>query len=158
MDRAEYLKRISKHVYQGEVFGEGIFSAFYAAESDPERQRKLANLLQLETETKARLRPFMVHLGLSLTEPDVSSVVKGYAEGYAARSWHEHMQSLLETTAKYIEEFKAIEAHASGYEKRMARIMVAHEESLNVFARMELDGDADRSLDGIIQQLHWPIY
>ncbi len=158
MDRAAYLQRISEDFYQGEVFGEGVFAAYYAAESDPARKLKWANCLQLETETKARLRPFLIRLGLPLAEPDIHPVVQAYAGAYASKTWDEHMRDLAATTTKYLEKFKAIEAQAEGYERRMAYVMVVHEAALLSFAQLELEGKGERSLDDVMQQLHWPIH
>ena len=56
MNRSDYLKAISEHFYQGEVLGEAFFAACVALESDAGRRRKWTALLQLESETKARLR------------------------------------------------------------------------------------------------------
>lgn len=158
MDRQQLLERISDEFYQGELFGEGVFAAYYAAESDPERKLKLANLLQLETETKARLRPFLVKLGLDITEKDISPIIKRFAEGYLVKGWDEHMEDLARTTEDYLGKFKEIEANTTGYERQMAHVMVTHEAALLNFARLELAGDGDRSLDDVVQQLHWPIH
>ncbi|PKP97749.1 MAG: hypothetical protein CVT74_13125 [Alphaproteobacteria bacterium HGW-Alphaproteobacteria-13] len=157
MNRQTLLERISEEFYQGELFGEGVFAAYYAAETDPGRKLKLANLLQLETETKARLRPFLVKLGLDLAEKDISAVIKNFADAYPAKSWKEHMQELAHTTEEYLGKFKEVEAHTSGYERQMAHVMVTHEAALLNFARLELAGEGDRSLDDVVQQLHWPI-
>ncbi len=46
--------------YRGEVIGEAIYSALIEATNDSVERLKLAHLLQLETETKAWLRPHLI--------------------------------------------------------------------------------------------------
>ena len=71
MTRQEYLASINEHFYQGEVLGEAVFAYHVKHEQSPEKRIKWATLLQLETETKARLRPFLMSLGLNVAQDDV---------------------------------------------------------------------------------------
>ena len=75
MDRSEYLNAIMEHFYRGEQIGEAASSYLVTHEANPVRRYKWATLLQLETETKARLRPFLMRLGLSPAQTDVSARV-----------------------------------------------------------------------------------
>jgi len=157
MTRAEYLSAVNEFFYQGEVLGEAVFACFAALEGDPERRRKWVNCLQLETETKARLRPFLARLGLSVAQDDVRATVAELAQSYASKSWRQHMADMIHITDQYLEKFRAIEASAPPEEREMARSMIVHETALNDFARRELAGDSAQSLDGILQELRYPI-
>lgn len=157
MNRTEYLAAVNEFLYQGEVLGEAVFGRWLQLEKDPVRRYKWANLQQLETETKARLRPFLMRLGLSVAQNDVSNQVEEYSKGYADKSWSEHMKLMVEVTDFYLEKFREIEAAAPDGEREIARSMVIHETALNEFAKRELAGDADDSLAGVIKQLQWPI-
>lgn len=158
MDRAEYLQAVSEYFYQGEVLGEAFFAACVALESDPERRRKWAALLQLESETKARLRPFLIRLGLSIAQDDVSARVAELTKGFAAKPWRQHMQEIADITDFYLQKFRAIEEAAAEDEREMAQCMVAHEAAIHSFAQMELAGDAETSLCALEAQLQWPPY
>ena len=59
-------------LYQGEVLGEVLFDQMLPYFIEPDKQYKIAVMLQLETETKARLRPAMMQLGLDLGEQSES--------------------------------------------------------------------------------------
>ncbi len=157
MNRTEYLVAVSEFMYQGEVLGEAVLGRWLQLESDPVRRYKWATLQQLETETKARLRPFLMRLGLSVVQNDVSAQVEEYSAGFADKSWSELMQLTLEVTGTYLEKFREIEAAAPDGEREVARSMVVHETALNDFAKCELTGDAENSLAGVISQLQWPI-
>lgn len=157
MNRTEYLAAVSEFMYQGEVLGEAVLGRWLQLESDPVRRYKWATLQQLETETKARLRPFLMRLGLSVVQNDVSAQVEEYSKGFADKSWSELMQLTLEVTDTYLEKFREIEAAAPDGEREVARSMVVHEAALNDFAKRELTGDTENSLADVISQLQWPI-
>ena len=71
MSLVEFKKGLSEE-YQGEVIGEVFFGGLLERFDSPEHRYKLATLLQLETETKARLRPAALELGVELAEFDES--------------------------------------------------------------------------------------
>jgi hypothetical protein len=48
-----------RDLYESEIFGEAVFLALVEIARDPREKYQLGTLLQLETETKARLRPFL---------------------------------------------------------------------------------------------------
>jgi hypothetical protein len=156
MNRSEYLTAVSEFFYQGEVLGEACFACYVAIEKNTARQLKWATLLQLETETKARLRPFLVQLGLSVAQDDVSARIAEFASSYASKSWQQHMEEVAAITDFYLEKFRAIAAAAPEDERAIARSMVIHESALNKFARLELAGDTQNSLADVVAQLQWP--
>src|SRR5438270_13235926 len=98
MDRSEYLNCISEYWYQGEVMGEAHLACHLALETDPERRYKWATLLQLETETKARLRPFLMHAGVSIAQQDVSQKIAEFAKSYHTKTWRRHMEEIAAIT------------------------------------------------------------
>jgi hypothetical protein len=117
----------------------------------------LATLLQLESETKVRLRPFMTQLGLSITQEDVRDRVEAFAQSYASKSWRQHMEELAGITNFFLEKFREIENDAPASEREVAHSMVVHESALNKFAQLELAGDSNNSLNDVIAQLQFPL-
>ena len=59
----EVFRQALDELYQGEIIGEVILDQMLSFFSEPEFKYKIAVLLQLETETKARLRPTLMRLG-----------------------------------------------------------------------------------------------
>lgn len=157
MDRAEYLKAVNEYMYQGEVLGEALLACYVSLEKDPDRLYKWATLLQLETETKARLRPFLMQLGLSLAQDEVRERIAEFAESFTSKSWRQHMEELAAITNMYLEKFREIENAAPGEEQAIAHSMVVHEAALNNFAQRELAGDAENSLKDVIAELQYPL-
>ncbi len=157
MNRTEYLSAVNEFLYQGEVLGEAVFASYVGLEENAERRYKWGTLLQLETETKARLRPFLTQLGLSIVQVDVSERVAEFAKGYASKSWLQHMEEIAGITNWYLEKFRAVESAAPDSEREVAHSMVVHESALNRFAQLELAGDAKNSLNDVIAQLQYPL-
>jgi hypothetical protein len=157
MNRTEYLKAVNEFIYQGEVLGEAVFAAYLERERDAERVYKWGTLLQLETETKARLRPFMTRVGLSIAQDDVRDRIAEFAASFASKSWRQHMEELAAITNFFLEKFREIESAAPESEREVARSMVVHESAINRFTQLELAGDAANSLNDVIAQLRYPL-
>lgn len=130
---------------------------FVSLEKDPERRYKWGTLLQIETETKARLRPFLTRLGLSIAQNDVRDQVAGLAKSYASKSWREHMEETVSITKFYVEKFREIEAAAPESDREVTHSMVVHEAAIKKFAELELAGDTANSLKDVIAQLQYPL-
>ena len=69
MSLQEYRSALEEQ-YQGEVAGETSICQLLKQFTSPRQQYLLGSMLQLETETKARLRPAAAKLGISLIESD----------------------------------------------------------------------------------------
>lgn len=157
MDRTEYLKAVEDFMYQGEVLGEAMLDAYVAREKDPVRRYKWATIMQLECETKARLRPFLAQLGLSLVQRDTREQVAKIVENYETKSWTRHMEETVKVTNIYIKKFEEIEAASPDSERAVTHSMVLHEAAIKRFAELELAGDSAKSLNDVIAQLHFPL-
>lgn len=157
MNRAEYLSAVNEFIYQGEVLGEAVFNLYLGLEENAERRYKLATLLQLESETKVRLRPFMTQLGLSIAQEDVRDRVAGFAQAYKSKSWRQHMEELAGITDFFLGKFREIEDGAPADEREVTHSMVVHEAAINKFAQLELAGDANNSLNDVIAELRYPL-
>ena len=140
MNRSEYLNSVSQFLYQGEVAAEATLNLYVANEPDPMRRYKWATLLQLETETKARLRPFLTRLGLSIVQDDFREQAAKVAQSYGAKSWTRHMEETAKLTDFYLAKFREVD-----------------EAAINRFAKLELEGDSANSLNDVIAQLKYPL-
>ncbi len=145
-------------IYQGEVIGEVAFNRMLAQFDDPTHRFKIGVMLQLETETKARLRPPMAELGLDLAETE-SARATGHELGdvFEGKTWLAAMEALRDGLAPYVERYRAIAAEAPARYRELANSMVVHEESLYRFAELEIAGEGEKSLDGITAQLVFPL-
>ena len=67
MTNVEYPACI-REFYESEIFGEAFLLALVEEARNEGEKYQFGTLVQLETETKARLRPFLTRYGVSLSE------------------------------------------------------------------------------------------
>ncbi len=145
-------------LYQGEIIGEALFDRMLDFYDDPMKRYKVALMLQLETETKARLRPAMLELGVDLRELDESREAGlTMAASLADKPWADAMKILHEALVPFVERYTAIAASAPAQYRDLAQSMVRHETSLLRFAECESTGDSENSTADIIAQLQYPL-
>ena len=147
-----------RDLYQGEIIGEALFGRMLDFYDDPIAHYKVALMLQLETETKARLRPAMLELGVDLRELNESREAGlTMAASLAGKPWLEAMKILYEALLPFVERYTAIAANAPARYRDLAQSMVRHETSLLRFAECESTGDTASSTADIIAQLQYPL-
>ena len=145
-------------MYQGEVIGEVASNRMLEYFDNPIHRYKLAVMLQLETETKARLRPVVMALGLNPAELDASRETgHAFADAMKGLGWDEAMATLRDGIKPYVDRYVEVEAIAPADYREVAHSMVVHEQSLHRFAELEAAGDHERSLDGVLAQLAYPL-
>jgi hypothetical protein len=145
-------------LYQGEIIGEALFDRMLEFYDDPVQRYKVALMLQLETETKARLRPAMLELGADIRELDASREAGlTMAAALAGKPWAEAMTTLHEALIPYVERYTAIAANAPARYRELAQSMVRHESALLSLAACEAAGDGANSAADIIAQLQYPL-
>ncbi|MGR8946633.1 MAG: hypothetical protein ACU84Q_01205 [Gammaproteobacteria bacterium] len=158
MDKQEIFVDQLVEMYQGEVIGEVLFNAMLTLFPEPDHQYKTATMLQLETETKARLRPALLALGASLLEEDASrDAGDSFVEAVRGKDWAGAMAVLSEGVTPYVERYREVANTCPDQYKEIANLMVEHEESLYEFVTKESQGDGGKALERIIKQLHFPL-
>jgi len=133
--------------YQGEILGEAMFDAMLESARDESERYKIGLMLQLETETKARLRPILAAQGLSLRE-DAQMRPRGtqFALALAQAHWHEKMRALEQSVSgTWLPRYRALTAALPPSLRAIGESMVAHEQALLEMARRELDGESEQS-------------
>jgi hypothetical protein len=150
--------------YSGEVTGEAIYSNLLGWAASEDQRLKLATILQLETETKAWLRPYLLAQGISVEE---RAADREKGAGIAAQvkplSWPQLMKGTINALETQLIPFyqsfaDAAKARGSLDEEQVCLHMVEHERAQLEFARRELAGDSrKRALAPIMQQLRYPI-
>jgi hypothetical protein len=151
-----YLAGIEE-MYDGEVRGERLMLALHAVAKTPRDAWQFANVLQLETETKARLRRLLLRRGLSVAETADLSSLPGRVAGYVERSWRDYAAATATRLEPIVERYEAIAALGPAEDQDILRAVVAHEAALVEWARIEAGGPSDRSLDWLVSLLKFPI-
>jgi hypothetical protein len=145
-------------MYQGETAGEIIVCRWLERFDTADQRYKLGSLLQLETEAKARLRPAVMALGLDLSElDDAQKLAEKFHRASAGMDWQAFVAHLATAVEPYVRRFREIAEIAPPEYKDLADSMVVHELSWQRFARLEIAGDIDRSIDDVVKQLIHPL-
>jgi hypothetical protein len=149
-------------LYQGEIAGEIVNEALLAVYPEPLAQRVLLAFLQAETETKARLRPAMVRLGVPIEgSPDGQKIVDEVQSRFKGLSWSDFLsagRALL--TDQYVPRYREIAdiAAADGDPVAIdvANYMVVHETAFVDLIDRLLAGDPNFT-SGVDALMHFPI-
>jgi hypothetical protein len=145
--------------YQGEVLGEAMFDSMLAGLSDEIERYKMGLLLQLETETKARLRPVLAAQGLPVQEdPSMRPQGERFARELQSASWAEKMSALHKAVAEtYLPRYRELASQLPAVLRDVGEIMVEHESALVEMTRREIDGQAERSDQPLLKLLQFPL-
>lgn len=154
--RPEYLAGL-RTLFDGEVMGERLLLALHAAAKTPREAWCFANILQLETETKARLRPLMIRYELGLAETADLTGIPARVAGYREQTWRDYAAGSADRLAPIVERYRGIAEMGPPEDQEVLKAVVAHEAALLRWAAMEANGPDDRSLDDVIALLTFPV-
>jgi len=143
--------------FDGEVMGERLLLEMLAVARSPRDAWCFAHILQLETETKARLRPLMLKYGLGLAEAPDMSGAPGRVAGYLDQSWQAYAAGRAARLGPILERYQAIAALGPPEDQEILQAVVAHEAALVTWARLEAQGETEASLNDIAAVLHFPL-
>jgi len=150
----DVIEKLWVQAFQGEVLGEALFGGIAEVVDDAEHARKMRVLATLELRTKEAVAPSLERAGIS-TEPDVEmlSLAEGMAAASADSTWEQMMTSIDSVTGQFIPLYERI-AELDPTEREAADLLVAHEVALRDFARAELAGRTDSSLNPVNALAH----
>jgi hypothetical protein len=146
-----------RELYESEIFGEALTLALYAAAKSERERHQLGTLLQLETETKARLRPFLYKYSIDLSEEMDLAPVPQLLAAYENSSWVEFMGVTTPVVKQYLSRFEEIAAAGPEEDQEYLQSMVRHEAAILRWMEMEAAGQTKGSLNAINAQLQFPL-
>ena len=147
-----------RYLYGSEVNGEAIFSAlFKVAHTDRDRYH-FGTLLQLETETKARLRPLLFKHHIAFSEPkNLQPIVDGSVALYLEKGLQGFVAAAREVTASELARFAEIAKLGPVSDQAVLNGMVRHEAAILKWIDAERLGESETSLDDVVAQLAFPL-
>jgi hypothetical protein len=156
MSDLEYPACINE-LYQSEVLGEQAFLALMAAAKTEREKYHFGTLLQLESETKVRLRPFLQKYDMAFVEePDSGDQVAGFLALYQNNSWLDFLAALKPVVDHFLARFHEIAQAGPAEDQDVLQSMITHEESFVHWIVKETAGE-EGSLDVAISQLQCPL-
>ena len=156
MSALDYPACISE-LYQSEVLGEQAFLALMAAAKNEREKYHFGTFLQLESETKVRLRPFLQKYGMKfIEEPPSGDEVAGFVALYQQSTWQEFLAALKPMIDQFVARFREIADAGPAEDQDVLQSMITHEKSFVHWIEKEAAGE-EGSLDAAICQLQYPL-
>jgi hypothetical protein len=157
MTAVEYPAWI-RELHESEIFGEALALALIEVAKSERDQYHFGTLLQLETETKARLRPFLFKYGVPLSEnidlSDVGAIVSAYQ---SAANLQEFAGGIKPVVENFLSRFEEIARICPEEDRDIAQSMVRHESAILKWLTMESTCLPRGSLDDMIGELGYPL-
>jgi hypothetical protein len=152
------FEAVLEELYKGEVIGEAFFNRLIERFPDPEDQFKSSCMLQLETEFKARLRPFLLAHRISLIEQEEwRQVGLNLADTLNGESWQEVRTQFVGMMDGFIAGFKEMQSVVLPVYQDLGEFMITHEQSIHDFATLEAAGNTETSIDNVVEILVNPL-
>ena len=152
-DRMTYLKRLQQ-AHRIEVNGEATYVAAAGFARHQDHRAKWQVLAKLETRMKERLAGAITSLGDSAEERKVD-VRLGHAAGalLASLPWRIMLRGLRVVTGHTTRFFQRLESEHPEGDASLLAYLTAHERAQCEFAKRELEGNGEQSLEPVLKLL-----
>jgi len=150
-----YPERILE-LHQSEVFGEAAMLALWKAAKNEREKYHFGCFLQLETETKARLRPLLIKYGFDLEEGVDHEQNQGLVAGYQAADYTDFLTGMKPMIEDFLQRFKEIAALGPEEDQEILQSMIPHEEAFLHWIDKELAGE-EGAMDAVLDIVQYPI-
>jgi hypothetical protein len=133
--------------YRGEVFGESFFRSLAHAELGNTQHEKLRLLQDVEAQTASRLRPLIDAAGIDAgSEQHTATEAALLADTVREQPWTVFLEGLRSALPEFLEKFQRLQSIAADPDDPILVELVAHEQAIDRFAALELEG---RSSDAV---------
>lgn len=143
--------------YQGEVYGETLYTLIASVQARPDRAWKWRVLAQMEFEVKHLMRRLVARHGGETSE---SNAWKDRAavdfERYRHQPWPELMRSFSSELVADIAEYAELEYDGPPRDRWVLQRLTDHEVVTKRFCDLELAGREDVSIEPILRFCHRP--
>ena len=156
MASAKYLAAIQT-LYDGEVMGEALLLSLCEVARNARQRHQFGTVLQLETETKARLRPLLAKYGLSFSETFDPDERTRRVTDYTDTDWPGYMAATAARLSGIVRRYERIARRAPKGDRVVLDAVAAHEAAILDWAEREARGPSEQSLDLILALLHFPL-
>ena len=151
-----YRSQAYPTLYGGEVMGEHLLLSLHAEARSAREADHFAAILQLETETKARLRPLLLKHGMSLAETADLGGIPARLAGYAGSTWRDYTAATARRLTGVLQIYEHIATLGPPEDQAILQAVVRHEAALLTWARAEAEGETGQSLAAIRALLCFP--
>ena len=149
----DFISKVER-AYQGEVYGEALYSGLAGAIDDPVRSEKWRILTELEVVIKARMRSLVEKLGGDIRESGVFRQ-KGIdnVQKYVGLQWADFMKLYSQELGQVIARYAELERRCAPEDAFTLRLLTEHEVVTKAFCDLELEGRPDISINPTLELL-----
>ncbi|MCU1457017.1 MAG: hypothetical protein JWL73_1109 [Actinomycetia bacterium] len=130
--------------YGGEVFGDTFFGTLADVMSDVAQREKVRMLQRIEALTASHLRPLVDEAGLEVDPAPMAAQGLELAGGMADQSWTGLLEGLRGALPDFLTKFLRLQ-EIGGHDDVLADL-VAHEQAIDRFAELELEGRSEEAV------------
>jgi hypothetical protein len=130
--------------YNGEVFGNAIFSEMAGRPEWTEHRGSLELLASIEGRTAAVLRPLVDAAGIDAGDGEAARQ-QGRELGAMGGSWDGFVKALFDALPQFLASFVRLRELAADPHDPALEALVAHEQTISAFAQLEIAGHHDIS-------------
>ena len=147
-----------RELYESEILGEAASLALLDAAKNEYDRYRFGTLLQLETETKARLRPFLARHGIPLDEhTDLSAIADILGAYTATNRFQEFAGAMMPMAQAFLSRFEEMTRIGPAEDRDVLESMVQHEAAILEWFALENEGRSEEALGSLIRQLQYPL-
>ena len=99
-----------RELYESEILGEALCLALLEVATNDRERYVHGTLLQLESETQARLRPFLYKYGISLSKDVHLGLVAELVASYRKGTWQDYCNGSIPVAKQFLSRFEEIAA------------------------------------------------
>lgn len=132
-----------RKAYEGEVFGAAFFAALADGPHGTDHETELLALRDVEAQTAGRLQPLVDRAGITVEGDPVEQGAQ-LAAGLERESWENFLTGLRGALPQFLDGFLRLRELAP--DDPVLADLVAHEQAIDRFAELELDGRTDEAL------------
>jgi hypothetical protein len=151
----EFARRLLR-AYDGEVFGEALFTHLAEQRTEPDEARALGRLSVLEQKMGEAIAALADGCGITIPDATTSAVSgREAAATLAAEAWTTFLAEFDEGTRRALEGYRRLRAAAPDPDDPVLIALTDHEEALRAFAARCLSGGAGalELVDAVIHRL-----
>ncbi|MDE0204207.1 MAG: hypothetical protein OXK73_17445 [Rhodospirillaceae bacterium] len=155
---SEQQKREVAEMYQGEVYGEAFYCALLHLFHTPVQKHLIGSLLQLETETKARLRQVVFEHGGDIVESDTSrNDARAFIRRVEHMSWTEATTYMVAASVEFQDRYREIIESVPKALKPVINSMIQHEDLIIAAMKLASEGEDEKAIELVSGQLMLPL-
>ncbi len=149
-DHRDFYTELLRWAYEGEVFGEAFLAEMLGSDIHSAHRVTIELLHQVEDRTLDILRPLISKYAIDVDEATAREVGETFSEAVSQMSWDDFVTETQRIATEALPKFRILQQQGErdgDPDDRLAlAVVVAHEDALCEFARLEAEGSCSEAI------------